>query len=67
MPVPLPTVHRVLADLGPMTLHALAALTGHSQARLRTHVRAHRDAYANAVITQQGVKLRIWYVCGEIK
>lgn len=66
MPLPLPTVYRVLSDLGPMTIHALAALTGHTQSRLRDHMRLHRDAYDNAVVIQQGLKLRIWYVCGEL-
>ncbi len=64
---PITNVRTVLADMGPMTLQAISRLTGHTQDRLRTHLRSNRDAYDNAVVIQQGVKLRIWYVKGALE
>jgi hypothetical protein len=51
-----------------MTLAGLAYATGIPQARLRTHLRSHRDAYTNEThTTLAGIKLRLWLVIGEIK
>lgn len=62
------TVHRFLADLGPSTLAALSGFTGLPQQRLRTHLRSHRDAYhSEAVILDDGIKLRLWRVKGPIE
>jgi phage antirepressor YoqD-like protein len=62
------TVHRYLSASGPMTLAGLAYATGITQARLRTHLRSHRDAYTNEThTTMAGIKLRLWLVIGEIK
>ncbi len=55
------TVYAFLEANGPMTLSCLASFTGLSQARLRTHVRSHRDAFASTVVIGlDGIKLRVW-------
>lgn len=61
------TVWSMLHRRGPMTLAALADSTGLTQARLRTHLRAHRDAYGSFPTYVDGVKLRLWHVRGPIE
>lgn len=61
------TVWSVLKRIGPSTLATLSEWTGIPQARLRTHLRSHRDAYCCITKEEAGIKLRLWYTKGPIQ